>query len=470
MSGDIIVIAMLFLATIYILLLAYCLLTLLESESRPSVVLLWGLLMVFIPVVGIVLWLSLDGVRFRRHHRADRRPLPPDGLLSSLPESARRVARRLLRLGVPILRHNHAELFADCSAALEEMFGAVGQARRSVCLESYILCPDEVGLSLCDLLAERARCGVRVRVLCDWLGSLRLHRHASRLRSAGVELRFSMRVRLPRLSYANHRNHRKMVITDGEIAFMGGINIAKRYLHGDGLGRWKDMLLKVSGEAVDELMHLFEEDWCAAGGGLSKGERDIQKASSPQERKVDEYLPMQIFSSGPCEGLPSVSKLYFDAVCAARHSVLIATPYFLPDASLLDALTSAARRGVAVRVMIPLRGDVRVAQRASCSHVEQLLASGVGVFFYGGGFNHSKCVVIDEECVFVGSANFDRRSFEDNFELTAVIYDPSLATIAARDIRRDMLSSIQVESSWWGRRPALRRVVEAIARLLSPYL
>jgi cardiolipin synthase len=266
-------------------------------------------------------------------------------------------------------------------------------------------------------------------------------------------------------SKINYRNHRKIVVVDGEVGFTGGVNIARRYLTGTRLGVWRDTHLRIEGEAVASLNAVFVRDWhFARGEWLGDDERYFPAAV------VDIETPVQIASSGPDSDWASIMQAYFAAINKSRKSIYITSPYFLPNQAILTALKVAALSGIDVRIILPNHSDTRIAHWASRSYISELLDAGIKVYFYCNGFNHSKLLIIDNEFCSVGSANMDYRSFEDNFEVSAVMYDPRIAATLTQHFMQDIQDSVLTTREAWDNRSNLHAAYESLARLFSPLL
>ena len=248
-------------------------------------------------------------------------------------------------------------------------------------------------------------------------------RHARRLRAMGIRVCCFMPVVFPWLtSKLNNRNHRKIVVVDGKIGFTGGINVADRYVHGTKFGPWRDTHLRIEGDAVNMLQAIFMTDWYfVSGKELLNDEKYFPKS------RIRTRSPMQIASSGPDSDWASIMQAFFAAINKARKSIYISTPYFLPNQAILTALKVAALSGVDVRIILPFRSDSKIVYWASRSYIGEMLDAGIKVYFFCKGFNHSKILIIDDNFCSVGSANMDIRSFEDNFEVSAIMYDPKVA-------------------------------------------
>ena len=361
---------------------------------------------------------------------------------------------------------NRVESYTDGYAMLGSLLCELQQARQHIHLEFYIFEDDAVGRLVRDVLIERARAGVEVRVIYDDVGCWHVpHRFFEPMREAGIEVRAFLKVRFPLFtSSVNYRNHRKLVIIDGRIGFVGGMNLAERYLRGFSWGIWRDTHLLVEGKAVHGLQTAFLLDWYFV-------DRTLQTASHyfPKVESCGTAL-VQVVTSDPVGPWKEIMQGLIKAISGAKRYFYIQTPYFLPTESLMLALQTAALSGVDVRLMLPMRTDNSLTHRGSCSYVADALRAGVKVYFYKKGFLHSKLLVSDDALSSVGSANVDFRSFEHNFEVNAFIYDKATA-LRMRDIfLQDQRECVQVFPKNWVKRPWHWKATESVVRLLAPLL
>lgn len=367
----------------------------------------------------------------------------------------------------PLTMHNRVKVLRNGRETFSAIMEAIREARSSIHLEYYIFEYDRIGRKIVRLLCEKARSGVEVRLIYDDVGSWHLkRRHVEKMRRAGVDVRCFMPVLMPYLtSKLNYRNHRKIVVTDGRTAFTGGINIADRYLTGNRLGKWRDTHLRVEGEAVAMLQAVFVTDWYF----VSDKELLHSDKYFPKSRIADVF-PMQIASSGPDSDWASIMQAFFAAISKAQKYIYISSPYFVPNQAVLTALKVAALSGIDVKVMIPARSDSKLVYWATRSYIGELLEAGISVCLYTGGFNHSKVIVIDDSFSSVGTANMDMRSFEDNFEVSAIMYDRSVACTLRDMFLADLEKCTCLTPEVWEGRPAVKSAYESLARLLSPLL
>lgn len=457
------------------------------ERRHPRTTLVWVLVLVAMPVLGLLLYLVLGRRPHRRHLRRGRARIYATGLAEAqrshperLPDELDKWQRGLVRLALasgptPLRRAHEVRLIRADAAAHALILERIAEATSSIHLEFYIWCDDEAGRSVTAALTERARAGIEVRVLYDHLGSLGLSRsHFAELLEAGGEVRAFATIFAPslRTSRANFRNHRKIAVFDGRIGMLGGANIADEYLGiGPKADTWEDVVVRLEGPAVRELEVVFASDWIDAGGGRYD-ERDelIAMGDAAAEPWAGDGPLVQIIPSGPDARIAgSISAQFTTAIASAFDRCWIATPYLIPDDSLRVALTSAARRGVDVRLLVPAAGDHRWVRWASLSYYDELLAAGCRIE-ESPRMIHSKYLLVDHNVAAVGSANMDIRSFHLNYEITAMFYDESVNEALAKWYERDAIEASPVTEMQRKRLRPLDRALEALARVSSPIL
>ncbi len=431
--------------------------TVVRQHRLPASAAAWLALIGLLPVVGTLLYL-LAGYR-----EPCSRPRPP----LRRPDPA---ADRLERIvtagcGTRITRCNRLRLLHSGSSAFTELIAALQRARRTIHMEYYIFRDDRVGGAIAEILMRKARNGVTVRVIYDAVGSFGIGRPLlRRMREAGVRILPFEPLRFPWFTpRATRRNHRKIVVTDGKTAFLGGMNIAKYYLDGDCSGQWRDEHLRIEGDAVADLQRLFLTDWA-----LVSGER-LDPRRLTALHSVRQPLPVQIAWAGGDASRTTLAEAFAAAIAGARHRVRICSPYFLPPAMLFDALQLAARGGVRVEAMIPACSDSRWADRIVDSYVDDLLAAGVELYRYEKGFLHAKVLLIDDRIASVGTANLDHRSMTDNWEVTAFIRGCAEVAELSRQFDRDLRCCRRIRAEEWRPSP-WRRLTGDVLRLASPLM
>jgi cardiolipin synthase A/B len=345
----------------------------------------------------------------------------------------------------------------------------VAAARVHIHLEYYIYSPDRSGAALRDALVERARAGVKVRVLLDAVGSSKTpHQFFADLLDAGGELAWFHPMRFGRVwerPWLNLRTHRKIVVIDGCVGFAGGINITDAENERLRADAYRDLHLRVEGDVVRKLQQVFIEDWVYATGN-----RDfIGEVVKATPILAPGTIPAQVATSGPDSDWEAIHRLHVGAIHAAKRRVWLVTPYFVPGEAAMMALTSAALGGLDVRLLVPKVSDSRLVTFAARSYFDRLLAAGVKVYEYGPRMLHTKAMLVDDDLAMIGSANFDHRSFRLNFEICLLFSDPGVAADLATLVEGEFVNAPRVRED--RDHSLLRsRLPEAFARLLSPLL
>lgn len=450
---------------------------LLENKN-PVRTVAWVLLLLFLPYFGLLLYIVF-GRSFKRQSRLSRKMHSQLTHLinttrthdTSANDSLIATYQPLIKLlqkttKTPLSANHKVDIYTDGQTLLTDMLKDIESAKHHIHAEYYIIESDETGDAFKNALIKKAQEGVKVRLIYDDLGSWRLKRSSIReMKKAGIRLFSFFKIRFPFFTTKlNYRNHRKIVIIDGKIGYLGGFNIADRYTKGLQWGIWRDTHIRVQGNAVINLQNIFRTDWSYMTKKVFRND-----AYFPISSTGNNYF-MQIVGSGPDMDWQTIMQGYLHAIMNAKHYIYIQTPYFLPNESIANAIEMAALRGVDVQLMIPFRSDEHIAFEASISYMENILKSGVKVLQYQKGFIHSKTMVIDGELSVVGTANMDLRSFEQNFEVNAFIYNTQKAQELTQIFILDAKSCKKLSYWRWKRRPMHRKVLQALARLLSPAL
>lgn len=451
------------------------------QKRSPATTVAWLLSLALLPVVGYLIYYffgpqRLKRVRLRRlRSRATIAAQADAAQAREHADAAPLRVRQMARLAYntcdnPLSTAQSVDLLVDGEATFDAIFEAIDAARHHVHLEYYIFATDHTGRALRDLLARKAREGVKVRVLIDALGSVGAGRRFFRcLTDAGGELAFFHDTRIGRRfrPVINFRTHRKIVVCDGQIGFVGGLNVTDDQDERVNPDAYHDVHLRIGGGAVRWLQMVFLEDWFyTADESRGKTPPDDSERLFPPVPAGPHYV--QILHSGPNDERESIHRAQVSAIATAQRRAWLTTPYFVPTAPAMMALTSAAMRGVDVRVLVPERADSWIVSAAARSYYDELVAAGVRIWEYRGRMLHSKTLVVDDDCSFVGTANFDNRSFRLNYEVCALAYGPALAERLQAQFRKDLAVSRRVPVI---RRERLaRRFVDALARLFSPVL
>jgi len=448
------------------------------SENRnPVKSLAWVTVLLLLPFVGVVLYLFFgrniknkrmisrrNRRRLKKRELIHLRDMRPDGLSA---ESRQNIRLGHSLTGAPYHPGNDIDIFVSGTEKMEAFKADLRQAKRSICIQYYIICDDATGREVRDILVERARAGVVVRLIYDHVGSWGTSsRFFNEMRQAGVKAYPFFKVTFPQLATKiNWRNHRKLCIIDGAVGYIGGMNIADRYVNGGPrFAVWRDTHARVRGPIVASLLYSFAVDWNFMGQPLVE---DIanQEALSP---KGD--VGMQLLTSGPTSQWADIEFIFQKAIASAKKRIYIQTPYFLPTDSLLKSLQAAALSHVDVRVMIPVRSDSAMLTYASESYISECLRAGIKFYHYTAGMLHSKTILVDDEFSTIGSSNFDFRSFEHNFEANLFIYSHKVNERMAEIFRADIRDCRRISPDEWRARPLLHKCMQSLLRLLSPIL
>jgi cardiolipin synthase len=450
------------------------------QKRAPVSTMSWILSLALLPFAGFVIYYFLGPQRLRKQRlkrlrgRAGASAQADVARLRDAAQNAPPALQQMAKLGtatcgLPVSSAVDVELLSGGARTFDAIFEAVRAAQNHIHLEYYIFEPDKIGTALRDLLIERAKQGVTVRLLIDALGSKRIGRNfMAPMLEAGVKVALFHDTKIGRRlrPVTNYRTHRKIVVCDGRIGFTGGVNITDEEDKRTNPDAYHDVHLRIEGSAVRWLQTTFLEDWTYATGEDPRGMDDTLNAMLPQLEAGD--IPVQIVTSGPDNTMEAIHRMHVEAIHSATHRAWLTTPYFVPGEPALMALTSAALRGVDVRLLVPRRSDSAIVSAAARSYFEELIAAGVKVWEYKARMLHSKTLVVDDHCAMIGTANFDNRSFRLNFEVCAVVYGPELTRPLAAQFETDLQSSGAVRGnrhqSFW------RRLGDAIARLFSPLL
>lgn len=459
-------------------LVAATLLVILKRRKSVPATLAWIFAIVAFPIAGCVAWFLLAAVRVRRVARrkrlsAERVRRDLSALFGAREEacppgsSVLLLASRLT--GLPTTGGNRLELLTDAARAFAAKRDAILRATESVWAEYYIVKDDETGNGFLDLLVDRARAGIDVRLLHDAVGSSGIDsRRLAALRAAGGREAAFLPVNPFRRRWSTHlRNHRKLIVLDRKTAFTGGMNVGNEY---SGLslrrrkdGPWRDTHVRVDGPAAYEMARVFVEDWT-----FQTGERLLPPP--PRVEETGEGSIVAVLPSEPAQKENVSALAYFAGIAAARERCYLTSPYFVPDEPTVRALVSTALRGVDVRLLIPKRSDAPLVSLAAWWFFPPLLEAGVRVFAYGPAILHAKTMVVDGTVAVVGSANVDVRSFLHNFELGVLVHDARLGAEMERLFLHDLATSEEVTLRAWWRKGKAFRTKAGLARLLSPLL
>jgi len=454
-------------------------LVLLLENRNPAKSLSWVLVLLFLPVVGMFFYLLL-GQDYRKTkiiseksiRRVTDRPVASFDI-SKLDRTL--MDDNQLNLVKLLYRNNEAagyafnkiDVFSDGETTFESIFEAIRNAKDHIHIEFFIFDDDKISNKLRELLIQKADEGVRIRMIYDYWGSFKLSKkYIKSLRSSGIYVRpfLPFRWQISRSNKINYRNHRKLVVVDGEIGFTGGLNIADRYIYGNNLGNWRDTFIRLEGSAVHGLQLLFMIDWYFVDQKLVEGTQYF-----PEPQQFEANL-VQIVNSGPDSDWSAILQGIASAFTSATKYIYIHSPYFMPTDIITSCIQIAALSGIDVRLMIPVKSDSQFSDASTSSYLGQVLEAGVRVYRYTNGFLHSKAMVIDDFISIVGSTNMDERSFAQNFEANAFIYDPKTATQLRDLFLKDIENCEELTLETWSNRKKRQKLKESFARLFSPLM
>jgi cardiolipin synthase len=435
----------------------------------------WVISLVTVPFLAIPLYWLLGKTRFSGNVGGRRRK---DEKLGKLAESMHRRLRELevdipdddaferaarLLGGLPFTRGNQLDVLIDGDETFDRIFRAIQEAERYLCVNFFIVKSDKLGTRFQQALIERAKAGVKVYFLFDEIGSHKLPRKYLReLRDAGVECHsFGINRYWWSRFQLNFRNHRKIVVSDGKVAYIGGLNVGDEYLGRDQrFGEWRDTHLEMRGPVVQAVQLVFLEDWFWACNQVPELAWDTR----PEERdQIAAIIP-----TGPADPADSWQLIVAEAANSARKRLWIASPYFVPDEGVLTALQTASIRGVDVRILLPERADHLLVWLSAFSYYEQSIPYGIRLFRYHRGFLHQKVMLIDERLASVGTANLDNRSFRLNFEITAFSTDSTFVGRITDMLREDFKHATEASMNDYLAKPFLFRAACRAARLFAP--
>lgn len=463
------------LVTLYILLALFLIIGLLINGVRPARTLAWLLAIFTIPVGGILLYLMLGRNRRKKKlARLRNNSIEIPSFLENIEvETSQPKYKKMMSLikkvtHFPPTSHNRITLLEDGAQTFNKIFEALEKAESYIYLQYYIFEEGELANKLLILFKKKIEEGVSIKMIYDGVGSYSLSTsYIKELKTMGVEVYSFLPFRFGRfLSSLNYRNHRKIIVVDGIIAFTGGINISDKYLRKDkDLGKWHDMHLAIEGRAVSFMEHVFISDW------FMVSEKKVPLRTPPKGITNNGFQTIvQVVQSGPDDAFPNIEQSYLSIINEARDYLYITNPYIIPSNEILKALQIAALSGIDVRLLIAEKSDSKLVDWTVRSYFDSFLKSGVRIFLFPHGFLHSKILVSDDDIASIGTANIDVRSFEHNYEVNALLYDSDTARILKKNFMRDCKQSKELRLHTYAQRPTLDRLIEGTARVFAPVL
>ena len=469
----------LILFTIYQVIVIITIIHVVMDNRQPAKTMAWALVIWFVPIVGIVFYLFF-GINTRKERLVSQRSMDQLSKRSmlefveqkdlSLPEDYKAIIELFVNenLSLPF-KNNEVRFYTDGYAFFPALLREIAAAKDHIHIDMYIIDDDPLGNLVADALIDKVREGVEVRLIYDDVGCWNVkHGFFERMREEGIEVVPFLPVRFPSFtSKVNYRNHRKLIVIDGRTGFIGGMNIALRYVKGTKTQPWRDTMLQVTGSGVYSLQRAFLVDWY-----FVDRTQISDRKYYPKNIEIEPNSTLiQMVTSGPVTPYPEIMQGLVRVIIAAKRYLYIETPYFLPTEPVLFALKTAALGGVDVRIMVPFRSDAKFVEWASRSYLREMVDTGVKVLYYQTGFLHSKMVVSDDAICTCGSTNVDFRSFENNFEANVFIYDEEVA-VQMRDVfLADEKQSVLFSDIPKRIHPSfMKRLGESVVRLLSPVM
>lgn len=463
---------------VYSIIIIITMVRVLMDNRQPAKTMAWMLVLMFIPFLGIILYIFF-GQNTRKERKIWQQSLDQLTKRSMLefveqkdfniPEEYRTISNLFMNQNLALpFKNNEVEIYTSGYDFFPSLLMEIGKAEHHIHIDTFIISDDPLGRLIADALIDKARQGIEVRLIYDDVGSWRTpNSFFTHMRNEGIEVYAFMPVRFPAFtSRVNYRNHRKICVIDGEVGFIGGMNIARRYVQGTPKQSWRDTHVKLTGAAVYGLQRAFLVDWYFVSKVLI-----TERSYYPEIIIGQNNSLVQVVTSSPTSLWPEIEQGYVRILTNAKHYVYMETPYFLPTDPILFAMRVAALSGVDVRLMIPYETDTKVVEWASRSYVIEASKAGVKILLYRKGFNHSKLLVSDDAMATIGSTNVDFRSFENDFEANAFFYDKKIALQVKEVFLADQKDSIDLDDvRRFIKKPFLQRLWESFVRLLSPLL
>lgn len=479
----------LILEVLYVIFIVGVLLRVVYDTQSVTKTLAYILMVIFLPLIGVLIYFSF-GINYRKNKLYSKKIIQDQEQQKKVLQKLEDYNRENLRNSKeslkfpslsnmiyqtdrsPLTMNNHTQLLINGEEKFPVVLEELKKAQHHIHIEYYIYEDDEIGRAIEEILIAKVKEGVEVRFIYDDFGSSSIRKTlVKRLQKNGVKAFPFYKIILIKLANRlNYRDHRKIIVIDGRVSFVGGINVSDKYINGKGKNKlfWRDTHLKIEGDATAILQHIFIGDWnYCSNEKLTLNDFYFPKQ---EQKSADQYKTVQIVSSGPDSDRPSIYYAVIKAIQSAKTEVLLTTPYFIPGETIIDVMKMAGLSGVEVKLLVPGISDSYLVNAAAKSYYTDLLKAGVKIYLYQKGFVHAKTLVIDRELAMVGTANLDYRSFDLNFEVNAVVYDQELAKELATHFEEDLKDAKQIEINAWLQRPKHIQLIEKIVRLISPML
>ncbi len=481
----------LFAEIFYVIIIIWVCARVIDDTQSTTKTLAYLLFVIFVPFVGVIVYFSF-GINYRKrkiyskkifNNEEKEREIEKQvralskSIFTAADESVvhfRKLSALILNQSLsPITEGNKVLLLLNGENKFPKVFNDIKNAKDHIHIEYYIFDADVIGCQLIDLLIEKAREGVKVRFVYDDFGSREIRKkQVSRLKEAGVAAYPFYKIKLIALANRiNYRNHRKIIVVDGRIGYVGGINVSDRYINREADEDklyWRDTHLRLEGPAVSMLQYVFLGDWNYCSGEQLLPKDNFFPFSGGVPSNTGKIV--QLVASGPDSDSPLIQQSLMQAINLAKREILITTPYFIPGDALMESLIVAAWSGTRIKLLVPGTSDSLFVNFAARSNYGKLLKAGAEVYRYQKGFVHSKTMVIDGELAIVGTANMDLRSFDLNFEVNAIVYDKEIAAQLCNAFFEDIKESTRLNAVDWKNRKGIVPLLEKIAALFSPMM
>ncbi len=464
----------------YYIFISFIIVTIILDNKKPEKSFAFIFLILLVPIAGVMIYL-LFGAQYQKKKLLTKKRYFDKVYLNKIFEGnkkntdafANHAYSKLPTLlynieQVNFSSNNEVDILINGENKFKVLIHELKKATKSIHLDYYIITDDVIGTQIIDLLCLKSEEGIKVKIIYDDVGSSISRKSHAKFKSSGVEAFAYMPVLFSRLAYkANYRNHRKIVVIDNEIGFLGGINIKDKYINPNKIGLfWRDTHIMIKGEAVIGLQYIFISDWYFVSGQKI----DLKEVTYLNQNNVKSNIPISILGSDYGKKNQTIMEAYFGMITNARKEILITTPYFVPDESILNAIKITSKSGVKIKIIIPKKPDIKTAYFASQTYLKGLLQSGVEIYYYTKGMMHSKTMVIDEAISTVGSTNFDQRSFSLNAEVNAFILDVGIAQKLKFQFENDLKDCYKLQLEELKNRPWYLKVACSISRLIAPIL
>lgn len=453
------------------------------ERKNPSTTWAWLFILVFIPILGFILYL-LFGLNLNTQKLSNKKLMDDNAKNSYFQKIKKKYNydfQKIMNKDVVLMNYNNCnsiytiennvELYYNGKDLFDSIKKSLQNAKEYIHIEFYIFRSDILGTEIIDILCEKARAGINIKLLVDSMGNSIRRKQIKKLKEAGVKLS----IFFPNIFHflnlrLNYRNHRKIIVIDGKTSYLGGFNVGDEYLGNSSIGHWRDTHMKIQGPAINDLEERFLLDWTYSVGEELTDEHKKYMFKDEEIENIADFTPLQIVSSGPDYAQNHIKNTYMKIINNAKESIYIQSPYFVPDDSLLDSLKLSALSGVDVNIMLPGNPDHFFMPWVSNQYIDALLEYGINVYLYNKGFIHAKTLVADSNISSIGTANMDIRSFSLNFETNAILFSEKIAENLKKQFKIDIAECTKLEKTAFKERPLSTRFFEAIFRLLAPIM